>query len=87
MTQEQLDVADRHVESYTRDVLGYPKPNMRFIQVRTSWYALHQCTHFIGTCNPVLQFFAHLETWFFTLRHMLGYQRGTSGMRFMKVKQ
>ncbi len=34
MTQEQLDVANRHIESYTRDVLGYPKPNMHFIKVQ-----------------------------------------------------
>jgi len=32
MTPSQLEVANRHLEAYTRDVLKYSKPNMRFIQ-------------------------------------------------------
>ena len=32
MTKEQLDVARRHVDAYTRDVLGYPATNMRFVE-------------------------------------------------------
>ena len=32
MTGAQLDVARRHVDAYTRDVLGYAAPNMRFVQ-------------------------------------------------------
>jgi len=30
MTDEQLDVARRHVDSYTMDTLGYPKANLAF---------------------------------------------------------
>jgi hypothetical protein len=33
MTPEQLAVANKYVEEYTRDVLRYSKPNMRFLQV------------------------------------------------------
>jgi len=32
MTKEQLDVARRHVDAYTKDVLGYPATNMRFVE-------------------------------------------------------
>eukprot|EP00761_Pharyngomonas_kirbyi_P014994 gb/GECH01015025.1/.p1 GENE.gb/GECH01015025.1/~~gb/GECH01015025.1/.p1 ORF type:complete len:366 (+),score=76.76 gb/GECH01015025.1/:1-1098(+) len=32
MTQEQLDVANRHIEEYTVQTLSYPKPNLRFVQ-------------------------------------------------------
>ncbi len=34
MTDEQLAVALKHVEPYTRDVLKYSAPNMKFIKVR-----------------------------------------------------
>jgi hypothetical protein len=33
MTPDQLSVANKYVEPYTRDVLQYGKPNMKFIQV------------------------------------------------------
>lgn len=33
MTAEQLEVAERHVGTYTSQVLGYAKPNMRFVKV------------------------------------------------------
>lgn len=36
MIPEQLEIANRHLESYSRDVLKYSKPNMKFIQVSTS---------------------------------------------------
>ena len=32
MTREQLDVADAYKETYCRDVLGYGKTNMRFVE-------------------------------------------------------
>ena len=32
MTREQLEVAKRHVDAYTADVLGYARPNMRFVE-------------------------------------------------------
>jgi hypothetical protein len=34
MTPELLGVAQQHVEQYTRSVLKYAAPNMRFVLVR-----------------------------------------------------
>lgn len=31
MTQEQLSVAQRHMEAYSKDVLNYKTSNMRFL--------------------------------------------------------
>lgn len=33
MTPEQLAVANKYREQYTREVCGYKQPNMRFVQV------------------------------------------------------
>ena len=33
MTPEQLAVAQKYLDSYTRDVLKYKKPNMKFVKV------------------------------------------------------
>lgn len=32
MTPAQLEVAQRHSDAYSRDVLGYSQPNMRFVR-------------------------------------------------------
>ncbi len=41
MTEEQLDVARKHVDSYCREALGYAKPNMSFVKVCTTCVCLN----------------------------------------------
>jgi len=36
MIPEQLAVANKHIDSYTKDVLKYSRPNMKFVKVRES---------------------------------------------------
>lgn len=54
MTDEQLSVAHKYLDSYTRDVLKFSKPNMRFLKVgaREGGRACAPCVRVLLPAHP-----------------------------------
>ena len=59
MTSEQLQIANKYVDSYTKDVLKLSKPNMKFVQVSAAcgrswgWWLWLVAGAFESTCKGV----------------------------------
>jgi hypothetical protein len=62
MTEEQLSVANKHVQEYTVKTLGYPKPNMSFKKVKSLLSA------FCFLLSPLSSLLSLLSLLLFTLK-------------------